>query len=205
MKLDKKYYILIGIIVALIIGIFSITSMYQEKNTPSISLVEEETTIVEESINTFYVDIKGSVNKPGVYKVDDQMIVNDLIKLAGGLTKNAYTKNINLATKLKEGMVVYVYSKNELTNTTSTTTILNDAYYSYEPTTTSSEVKVSGKVNINTAAKEELMTVSGIGESKAIAIIDYRKNNKFNSIEDIMNVSGIGESLFAKIKEYITV
>lgn len=205
MKLDKKYYILIGIIVALIIGIFSITNMYQEKDTPSISLVEEETTIVEESINTFYVDIKGSVNKPGVYKVDDQMIVNDLIKLAGGLTKNAYTKNINLATKLKEGMVVYVYSKNELTNTTSTTTILNDAYYSYEPTTTSSEVKVSGKVNINTATKEELMTVSGIGESKAIAIIDYRKNNKFNSIEDIMNVSGIGESLFAKIKEYITV
>jgi competence protein ComEA len=49
------------------------------------------------------------------------------------------------------------------------------------------------------------MTVSGIGESKAIAIIDYRKNNKFNTIEDIMNVSGIGESLFAKIKEYITV
>ncbi len=205
MKLDKKYYILIGIIVALIIGVFSITNMYQEKDTPSISLVEEETTIVEESINTFYVDIKGSVNKPGVYKVDDQMIVNDLIKLAGGLTKNAYTKNINLATKLKEGMVVYVYSKNELTNTTSTTTILNDAYYSYEPTTTSSEVKVSGKVNINTATKEELMTVSGIGESKAIAIIDYRKNNKFNSIEDIKNVSGIGESLFAKIKEYITV
>jgi competence protein ComEA len=179
--------------------------MYQGKDTPSISLVDEETTNVLESINTFYVDIKGSVNKPGVYKVDDQMIVNDLIKLAGGLTKNAYTKNINLATKLKEGMVVYVYSKNELTNTTSTTTILNDAYYSYETTTTSSEVKVSGKVNINTATKEELMTVSGIGESKAIAIIDYRKNNKFNSIEDIMNVSGIGESLFAKIKEYITV
>ena len=95
MKLDKKYYILIGIIVALIIGIFSITSMYQEKDTPSISLVDEETTNVLESINTFYVDIKGSVNKPGVYKVDDQMIVNDLIKLAGGLTKNAYTKNIN--------------------------------------------------------------------------------------------------------------
>jgi competence protein ComEA len=205
MKLDKKYYILIGIIVALIIGVFSITSIYQGKDTPSISLVDEETTSVLESINTFYVDIKGSVNKPGVYKVDDQMIVNDLIKLAGGLTKNAYTKNINLATKLKEGMVVYVYSKNELTNTTSTTTILNDAYYSYEPTTTSSEVKVSGKVNINTATKEELMTVTGIGESKAIAIIDYRKNNKFNSIEDIMNVSGIGESLFAKIKEYITV
>ena len=49
------------------------------------------------------------------------------------------------------------------------------------------------------------MTVSGIGESKAIAIIDYRKTNKFNKIEDIMNVSGIGESLFAKIKSYITV
>ena len=61
-------------------------------------------------------------------------------------------------------------------------------------------------VNINTATKEQLMSVSGIGESKALAIISYRtENGLFKSINDLLNVSGIGDSLFAKIKEFITV
>lgn len=60
-------------------------------------------------------------------------------------------------------------------------------------------------VNINTATKEELMSVSGIGESKANSIIEYRNKNKFSKIDDILNVSGIGESVFEKIREYITV
>lgn len=55
-------------------------------------------------------------------------------------------------------------------------------------------------ININTATKEELMSIKGIGESKANAIIEYRKVNKFNSIEDIKNVSGIGDNTFEKIK-----
>ena len=60
-------------------------------------------------------------------------------------------------------------------------------------------------ININSATKEELMTLSGIGESKARAIIDYRTQNKFIKIEDIKNVSGIGDSAFEKIKDYIAV
>ena len=64
----------------------------------------------------------------------------------------------------------------------------------------------SGKVNINMATKEELMTLSGIGESKADSIIQYREQQgKFQNIEDIMNISGIKDGLFQKIKDYITV
>jgi len=64
---------------------------------------------------------------------------------------------------------------------------------------------INGLVNINTASKEVLMTLSGIGESKAIAIIDYRKETPFKKIEDIMNVNGIGEKLYNEIKNNITV
>lgn len=60
-------------------------------------------------------------------------------------------------------------------------------------------------ISINNASLELLMTLPGIGESKAKAIIEYRKNNSFSSIDDIKNVSGIGESLFEKIKNYITI
>ena len=67
------------------------------------------------------------------------------------------------------------------------------------------ELHCNSRKKQNNATKEELMTLTGVGESKAIAIIEYRSKNKFNTIEDIMNVSGIGESAFAKIKEYITV
>ena len=212
MKITKKHYIYFGIVLILAIGLLSINTLYNPKEelNNNISLVDTVEEVTTKSEGDFYVDIKGSVKKPGVYKVKENMIVNDLIKLAGGLSKNAYTKNINLAAKLTDGMVVYVYSKNEVTTTTNKVGIITNSpsvEYSNEtiPSTSSNSSNQSSLVNINTATKEQLMTVSGIGESKAIAIIDYRKTNKFNKIEDIMNVSGIGESLFAKIKSYITV
>jgi competence protein ComEA len=64
---------------------------------------------------------------------------------------------------------------------------------------------VSSLININTSSLDELLTLNGIGESKAVAIIEYRKNNKFTKIEDLMNVSGIGEALYNKVKDSITV
>ena len=208
MKNNKRYFVYGGIVVVLIIGLFSINLLYKDDNTINndIAFVDEVVTTTNNT-NTFYVDIKGAVKKPGVYQVNDSMIVNDLIKLAGGLNKNAYTKNINLATKLKEGMVIYIYNKNELTNSTSniiksditcTTQIIE---YKDNQTTSVSD----GLININTASKEDLMTLTGIGESKAIAIIEYRNKTPFKTIEDLMNVSGIGESAFAKIKSSITV
>ena len=119
-------------------------------------------------------------------------------------------------------MVIIIYSNDEVRNFTkvkeeerikeekcinNNTSIKNDACVESNDSKKEikEEVTSSKKVSLNNATLEELMTLTGIGESKAIAIIDYRNKNRFNIIEDIMNVSGIGESAFAKIKEYITV
>lgn len=158
-----------------------------------------------------YVDIKGYVNNPGVYSFlkNSNTRINDLILKAGGLKKDADTSMINLSKKLEDEMTIIIYSKSEVKDYIETKKretekiemcnqeVINDSCIKNEI--------ISDKININTSSKELLMTLEGIGDSKAQLIIDYRKNIPFEKIEDIMNVSGIGESIFIKIKENITV
>ena len=126
------------------------------------------------------VEIKGEVNVPGIYILDEDARVFDLIYLAGGLTINANTDNINLVSKLADGMVIYVNKKEGN--------------------------KQSNKISINTASISELMSLSGIGEARARNIITYRnEKGPFNSIEEIKNVSGISETIFEQIKDHICV
>lgn len=203
----KLKYIIIAIIILVALVVSYVLSL--DNKDVSAENVEITKTDVANVTSKVYVDIKGSVKKPGVYQVSEDSIVWDIVNLSGGFTKNAYTKNINLSQKVKDEMVIYVFSKNEMlkmnenvkTDTTCTTNIIN---YDNCITTEKKETNTV-LVNINTASKEELMNVSGIGASKADSIIAYRIKTPFSKIEDIMNVSGIGESLFDKIKKYITV
>lgn len=203
----KLKYIIIAIIILVALVVSYVLSL--DNKEVSAENVEITKTDVANVTSKVYVDIKGSVKKPGVYQVSADSIVWDIVNLSGGFTKNAYTKNINLSQKVKDEMVIYVFSKNEMlrmnenvkTDTTCTTNIIN---YDNCITTEKKETSIV-LVNINTASKEELMNVSGIGASKADSIIAYRIKTPFSKIEDIMNVSGIGESLFDKIKKYITV
>ncbi len=204
----KLKYIVVSVLILVVVTIYLVMT----QKSSNVVVAEEVDSKVKEEIKdtseSVYVDIKGSVKKPGVYKVDKTSIVNDVIKLAGGFTKNAYTKNINLSKHVSDEMVIYVFNKKDFTTTTEknevsfTTEVIN---YDNCITTTKKTTTKSDIVNINTASKEELMGISGIGASKADLIIAYRLEHKFSKIEDIMNVSGIGESLFEKIKKYITV
>ena len=179
----KWYYIIIPIIITVLLIILLINP----SDTKHIeeSLTNQPIMKNEESSSKFKIDIKGEVVNPGVYEVDSDMIVLDAINLAGGLTKDGDTSNINLSEKLTESMIIIVDSKanNESKNL----------------------ISKRNKVSLNKGTKEELMSLTGIGESKALAIIEYRQKNRFTKIEDIMLVSGIGESTFAKIKDSITI
>ncbi len=141
----------------------------------------------------------------------------DVIKLAGGVKSGGTTKNINLSKKVSDEMVIYIYTTSELKKYSSDVQECNckeveisscegSSIIVSEESSSNSSIPSNEKININKASKEELMTLNGIGESKAVAIIDYRnKNGDFKSIEDIKNVSGIGEAAYQKIKDSITI
>lgn len=160
------------------------------------------------------VDIKGAINNPGIYSLNTDSRVVDVIEMAGGLTEEADTSVINLSKKLSDEMVIIIYTKTEVKdfenikaievqvqekcNQKDENSLKNDACITGDNT-------VQGKVSINKGTLEELQTLTGIGESKAKDIIAYREaNGPFSSIEDLTKVSGIGESTLAKIKEDIT-
>lgn len=182
--------------------------------------IEEElkvTTTIKVEKNIF-VDVKGAVKKPGVYEVKENSIINDCIKLAGGITSSGTLSNINLSKKVTDEMVIYVFKKSEITTSAKneipcTTEVIeiNNCPIITDNQTSNNDKKetttntVDKKININTATKEELTTLTGIGESKANSIIEYRKTNQFKSIEELKNVSGIGEALYESIKDSITV
>ncbi len=221
--LESKAFRIAGGILFFLIGMLLLFFYERQESTLEEENVavsfDQEKKSTEQIHDTFYVDIKGAVKKPGVYAMKSGSIVNDVIKEAGGLTKNAVTSNINLSKQVTNEMVIYVFTKNQIKKTT--TPVLNDVPCVCETIEVNQCIqdttggngnasdnetsKKAKKVNLNTASKEELMTVSGIGESKAEAIIAYRSEQKFTTIEEIKNVSGIGDALFAKIKDYITV
>lgn len=226
---DKIKYIKWGLLFFVFFSLMSI-NCYQvyllsreEDNNDIILETEEKEEVVadkkEEVTEKVKVDIKGAIKKPGVYELDSNSIINDVIKLAGGLKTNASTKYLNLSKKILDEMVINIYTESEvkkmkepvdvcevkdqdLTNCDDATIIVTNPD-SNKDISNSNEV-VDNKVSINDGTKEELMTLSGIGEVKAQAIIDYRnKNGKFSKIEDLMNVSGIGESTYNQIKDNI--
>lgn len=205
----------IWIIICSILLVTNIVLLISSKNDKkeSITVVDVKENEINKPVetNNFFVDVKGAVKNPGVYEVTNEMIINDVLKLAK-LKSTATTNNINLSKKLSEGMVVYISTKNELQNETVKYIYLEsectcDKLNITECVVDKSSVidnTSSNKISLNKATKEELMTLSGIGEAKAIAIIEYREKNLFEKIEDIMNISGIGEKMFAEIKENIT-
>lgn len=204
---NKKNQLFVGGIVficLLLVGIFFIWQKQNEEkswenltNTTSMTSSEAKTSQSQSQSQTITVDIKGEVVKPGVYVLSNDARMQKLVQLAGGFTKEAQQKEINLAQKLQDQQMVYVPNKKEQLQTNE----VNDTEGSNMASATSNE-----KVNINTADLTQLQTLSGIGIKKAEAILTYREENgNFKSIEELKEVSGIGEKTVEKLRASITI
>ena len=208
---DKKDKIIYGLIIAVFILIANfaysnnIGGIFDKSD--KISLVDEENitdvdnnieSIKEESIDDSIkkVYISGEINKPGVYQIKDGDRLEDLIEEAGGLTDKASDKTLNLAQRLEDQMKIYIPNIDE-----------ENSLENIDPNQ-AANISASSKsdlININTASKEELMSLPNIGDKRADAIIEYRSANKFEKIEDIKNVTGIGDKFYEALKDLITI
>lgn len=158
---------------------------------------------IEKSEVELYIHLCGAVKKAGVYKGKQGDRVCDLLEKAGGFSEEASTDYVNLAREVVDGEKIYIptlLEVKEAKEAGSESPMLMD---------TQAEVELSPTkvtlVNINTASKAELMSLSGIGEAKALAIMEYRENNRFERIEDIKKVVGIKEAVFSSVKDKICV
>ncbi|MEG0995181.1 MAG: helix-hairpin-helix domain-containing protein [Bacilli bacterium] len=218
----KQLIVISTIILLLIVG--GGTTYYYTSNKPNKDLTtktfvlaanEKEKKQEEKTVLKIKVDIKGSINAPGLYEIEDGLRVQDVITLAGGLLESADTSLINLGKKVSDEMVIIIYSKEEITAYLKTKEqekeklticncdkeVINDACIDNKE-----EPKELTKVSLNKGTIENFMTLPGIGESKAKEIIEYRNSKGlFKKIEDIMKIPGIKENVFAKIKDQLTI
>lgn len=154
----------------------------------------------QEAQTEYAVYICGEVKHPGVYRFTQAARVCDVVDAAGGFTKNAAAASVNQARYITDGEQIEILSRRQLQKSNGQT------QGNSSPENSNSMIQDSGKINLNTATEAELMTLSGVGQSKAKAVIDYRtQNGLFGAIEDIMQVPGIKEGVFNQIKDSITV
>lgn len=166
----------------------------------------------DQDVKMIYVDVAGAVCSPGVYTLPEGSRVFQAIEKAGGFADDAHRESMNQAGLLEDGQQIRVYTREEAELLTARGQV-PQTVLSGEGGETSPETSPSGngsdggaKVNLNTADKEELMTLTGIGETRAEAILDYREENGgFRSAEDLMQVEGIKEKTYEKLKDQITV
>lgn len=200
MSIDKKTLILIiSAIFIVIIFVFIYIKFNDFGNSDDEYLTTQSVNTIssDNNVKKIIVHVSGCVVNEGVVELSEGARINDAINSAGGSTLDADLNKLNLAYPLKDGEKVYVPSVND-----------EDTVDTIVSSTSSQNSKGSdsGLININTATQSELETLSGIGPSTALKIIQYRKSNgDFNFIEDLKNVPGIGDSKFNTIKDSICV
>lgn len=168
-------------------------------------VVSKESILEQDQSSDAVIHVCGEVNNPGVYTLSDKARVVDAIEAAGGFTKEAAEDAFNQAALITDGQRIYVPNKKEV-ETLSDAEITEVVFSTPLGKENYDESSNKTKVNINKATKEELMTIPGIGEAKALSIISYRtEHGVFSTIEELQNISGIKSAVFNRMKDFITV
>ncbi|MEM5145424.1 helix-hairpin-helix domain-containing protein [Enterococcus faecalis] len=207
-QLPKKWLLLgsgasIVILITLLVGIYLMvnkeaqvdTTMWEETSLTTMAEVATDAT-KERAETMIYVDIKGAVKVPGIYQLKNQQRIWDALALAGGVSEEADTTQVNYAQKVKDQMIIYVPKKGESVPQ-SLETLQGSA---------PAQQNQEEKINLNTATEAELQTISGIGAKKAQEIIRFRdEQGPFKTVEELKNVPGIGEKTVERLKDMLTV
>ena len=177
-----------GIVLLIVAMLFDLTACKAKQNATfdlDAKDTQEETKSSKEANTDIYVYVCGAVEREGVYRLPAGSRIYEAVEMAGGFREDAATAEVNQAEVLQDEARVYVPTFAEVV---------------------AGEAENDGKINLNKATKEELMTLPGVGASRAESIIQYRnENGGFKSIDEIMLISGIKDGLFEKIKDLIKV
>ncbi|MBQ6388371.1 MAG: helix-hairpin-helix domain-containing protein [Mogibacterium sp.] len=190
---DRNTIIRIGVILLILSA--AVILRLHESAKASVTIEEADPVTAAEEI---YVDIGGAVLRPGVYSIEAGTRLFEVIEMAGGLTDQADTSSVNQAAFVEDGEKIIIPVRRDPNEDDDSAG--NDAgmsMYTYDTG--------QGLININTARKDELMNLTGIGDVIADRIIEYRTGSRFRSKEDIKSVKGIGDAIYDKIKDFITV
>ena len=213
MRNIKKEYIctliVLFIILAIGSGLFFQNRREDEDVSAGFSSFEDNSGKSSENFNIdseeekkIFVHIAGEVKEPGVYEVEKDSRIFEVVELAGGETSEADLISINLAARLNDGQKIIIPQKrtegegniDDIKDDDIDTSFYTEKYS--DPTS---------KININQADMRELQHLTGIGPSKAESIISYREDNKeFNNKNELLEVSGIGQVTLENIKDDIT-
>lgn len=191
MKAKLVYGLIVGLLVSLS-GALYLYDRHDEKvaiKTDTSKAIDGGSSHQSRETEMIVVYLTGAVVKPDIYEIPEESRLYELIETAGGFSEHAAKDHLNLARYVFDGEMIHVPTMADNVESS-----IDEGRFS------------SGKVNINRGDLDDLMGLTGIGETKAEAIIDYRENNgPFQRIEDIMNVDGIKDAMFNKIKEDITI
>ncbi|WP_228409428.1 helix-hairpin-helix domain-containing protein [Radiobacillus deserti] len=195
--LKNNWFISVLFVIGIGLGFMQFLQPQQTNEPPGFTMedsnnLEEDITPISEDLQsesaTMMVDVKGEVKQPGVYEVDSSNRVEDVIKHAGGFTKQANPIGVNLAQRVQDEMVIYVPKVGE------------------EGSVVAPAKGHQNKISINNADQDSLEQLNGIGEKKALAIIEYREEHgSFKKVEDLLEVPGIGEKTLKGFEDQVRV